>query len=302
MQRLLGAAICVLAVAAAVGPGRADPYNWTGFHLGLSVGGVWDDGRLNPVSTSASLPPFAFTDPTGTIFPPAGTLIFAPGTIPLAGTLRSSAASAAFAGGGQVGRDWQFGSTVFGLEGDVQGLASSSQNFSFAGPASPFGNLGVSAISGSGSIQRNVQGSIRSRLGYAWDRFLLYGSAGIALGDLQTRATYNYAFALSPPLVPIAGISNPANTTASFSQTKLIGGPTLGAGLEYAVNDNVTVGMDYRHTFYGGFALGLGSTPTISSLGSGAIPPIITPGSPITAHYHLDTDAAMLRVNWHFNN
>jgi outer membrane immunogenic protein len=72
--------------------------------------------------------------------------------------------------------------------------------------------------------------TVRGRLGYAYDRFLFYGTGGIAFGDLKN---------------------------AGASTTKV--GWTLGAGIEAAITSNVTGRLEYRHTDLGSASVG-GST------------------------------------------
>jgi opacity protein-like surface antigen len=130
---------------------------------------------------------------------------------------------------------------------------------------------------------------------------MLYGTTGVALTELHTRATYNYTFGLPPGFTPVPGLMNPANTTSSFSHGQARAGITLGGGVEYGLWENVSLGLEYRHTFYGTAGLNLGSTPTTQSLAGLGVPPIVTLGSPVTARYRLDTDAIMLRFNWRFS-
>jgi opacity protein-like surface antigen len=52
-------------------------------------------------------------------------------------------------------------------------------------------------------------------------------------------------------------------------------GDRLSAGFEYAAWQNVTLGLEYRHTFYGNRGLNLGTTPVTMSVGS------VTPGAAI---------------------
>lgn len=77
----------------------------------------------------------------------------------------------------------------------------------------------------------NVQGSLRLRLGYAFDRWLPFVTTGVSFGGMG--ASYqsesgNYA----------------ATTTA---QT----GWVLGGGVEYAVLDNLSTRLEYLYTDYG---------------------------------------------------
>ena len=82
----------------------------------------------------------------------------------------------------------------------------------------------------------NWQGSGRGRIGYAWDRFLLYVTGGAAF----TNVTVGTNFIVS-------GIF-PA-TLASDSKT--VWGPTVGGGLEYAFTNNLSFGVEGRYSWYG---------------------------------------------------
>ena len=73
--------------------------------------------------------------------------------------------------------------------------------------------------------------SVRGRLGYAWDRFLLFGTAGWAWGNPSTA----YGGVGDAPL-----FINGGNTLAS--------GWTAGVGLEYAFTDHVLGRLEYRYT------------------------------------------------------
>ena len=110
-------------------------------------------------------------------------------------------------GGGHVGYNYQMGQFVAGLEGDVNG---SSYNGGFGGY----------------STNENIDGSIRGRLGVAWDRALLYATGGAAF----------------------AGITNDYLGT-SLSHTRV--GWTIGGGVEYALDNNWSVRAEYRYTDYG---------------------------------------------------
>ena len=199
-------------------------------------------------------------------------------------------------GGGQLGVDWQIGSEVFGVGADIDGL-DSSQRFAFAGPnintLSGFSNN----VNGTINLKRNVEGTVRMRFGHAWDRWLLYGTGGIAFSSLDVNSTYNYTFALPPGVAP-PPFTNPANAATSFSSSRFLMGPSIGAGVEYAICDNVSLGVDYRHNFFGSKTLNLGMTPTAISVGGA----LVTPGSPVSARYNLDDDAVMFRVNWRFSH
>jgi outer membrane immunogenic protein len=124
--------------------------------------------------------------------------------------------------GGTMGVSGQFGAWVVGVEGDFdwQGLSgTSSSAFCTSLFASP--NLGSPHAGLSCKTASNWFGTVRARFGYAWDRVLLYGTAGGAGVNVQTS---------------LNGL--PAQTNPEF-------GWTVGAGLEWAFADNWTAKVEY---------------------------------------------------------
>ncbi|MGU9981222.1 outer membrane protein [Phreatobacter sp. HK31-P] len=120
-------------------------------------------------------------------------------------------------GGLHAGYNWQGASPlVVGVIADIEAAGVSGND------------AGVGGTFDRGRI--NWQGSLRARLGFAADRALFYATGGLAFGGLSFT---NDVGAL-------------ANT---FSQTRV--GWTAGAGIEYAVNPNWSVGLEYRYTDFG---------------------------------------------------
>ena len=93
-------------------------------------------------------------------------------------------------GGAHVGYNLQINQWVIGVEGTVDGtnlnkivltpFADSRPRPQFYCRFYPFGGTMR------GSVQSDVQGSIRARAGYAWDRLLIYGTAGAAFAGFST--------------------------------------------------------------------------------------------------------------------
>ena len=82
-------------------------------------------------------------------------------------------------GGAHVGYNLQYNQwAVLGLEGSVDGTSLSK---TLVVPVNDF--MGDTPGSITSTSQANVQGSIRGRLGIAWDRALIYGTAGVAFTD-----------------------------------------------------------------------------------------------------------------------
>jgi outer membrane immunogenic protein len=103
-----------------------------------------------------------------------------------------------FDGGGILGYNWQFGSWVVGLEGDFQGSTGSGY---------------LTALVDGTTIDQKLSwfGTGRARLGYSVGQALIYGTGGIAFGEVKE------------------GITQGA-TSASFSHTK--SGFAVGGGIE----------------------------------------------------------------------
>ena len=117
-----------------------------------------------------------------------------------------------FVGGGQVGYNYQMGQFVVGLEADLQGADLSSGN-----------NLGLLRV------KTDYFGTVRARVGVAFDRFMPYVTGGWAYGNVKTS-------------VPLFGISTDRSHT---------GGWALGGGLEYAVTNNIIAGVEYLYVDLG---------------------------------------------------
>jgi len=138
-----------------------------------------------------------------------------------------------FVGGAQIGVNYQTGAVVWGFEGDFD---ASTQNTSIN-----------SAILAGSSSQMPWLATLRGRLGVAFDRLLVYGTAGGAAGEL--RSNFN-----------VAGIG-------STSTTRTYGTWIAGAGLEYGITDNLTARAEYLYLDTGNVATGTVGPPatTITS-------------------------------------
>ena len=159
--------------------------------------------------------------------------------------------------GGTMGVSGQFGAWVLGVEGDLdwQSLKGTS-NSAFC--TSIFVNPNKPAVTGLGcETESNWIGTVRARAGYAWDRVLLYGTAGIAGANVQTGLS-------GLPL-----------------QNNFVVGWTAGAGLEWAFAENWTMKVEYlfvglnnavcNHGYSCGYdrlATAPGVTPAVSALNS----------------------------------
>ncbi|MFG1477929.1 outer membrane protein [Xanthobacter sp. V4C-4] len=125
--------------------------------------------------------------------------------------------------GGQLGYNYQFANNV------VVGLETDLQWSNISGQVSGLNIGGLNWIAGS-SV--DYFGTIRARLGYAFDRFLPYITGGAAYGNVNNS--------LFPGYGPWGVSSSSTNW-----------GWTLGAGFEYALTNNWTLKTEYLYVDLG---------------------------------------------------
>ena len=159
-------------------------YNWTGCYIGANAGYSW--GRA---SADVNAPSLGF--PFGANFDMNG-----------------------FIGGGQVGCNWQFSNAVWGLETDFQGSAQKGSRFAA---------FNISEGTSSHNIEAKLRwfGTARARAGVlVVPTVLLYGTGGLAYGNVQVTDT-----------VTVTSTNSPSGTAVfGNSETRL--GWTVGFGIE----------------------------------------------------------------------
>jgi outer membrane immunogenic protein len=115
---------------------------------------------------------------------------------PATGITYSASNDGGFVGGGQIGYNYQMGSVVLGIETDLQYADITKTSTVFVG-ATPY------------TIGHNMDwfGTVRGRIGFAFDRALLYATGGLAYTDGDA-------------------------------------GWTVGGGLEYAITNNLSAKVE----------------------------------------------------------
>ena len=106
-------------------------------------------------------------------------------------------------GGAQAGYNWQNGQFVFGLEGDIQASAAADTfaPWKFSNP---------------------WFGTVRGRLGYTFNNIMVYGTGGLAFGELRAE-------------------------TFGLSESHTNAGWTLGVGAEFGLYQNWTAKVEYLY-------------------------------------------------------
>ncbi len=120
--------------------------------------------------------------------------------------------SALFLLGGVVGYNYQAGAWVFGVEGDLfwSGIDGSTADFGT-------------------TIDSEIEwmGSVRGRVGYAFDNILPYLTAGVAFANND---------------VSVGGFGSDDNTHIGW---------TAGVGVEIGLTQNLSTSLEYRYTDFG---------------------------------------------------
>ncbi len=182
-------------------------FTWTGLYIGGQVGYQWGTTGWD-IHTDPPLPASLLGEPT---YSDQGVV-----------------------GGGHIGFNYQVNQFVFGVEGDVEGTSYSGSLTQGSPSAVPGSEQNTTRI--------NIEGSIRGRVGWAWDRVLIYGTGGAAFADFRN------AFNISGVPAPIVGYP-PFFDSGSFGRV----GWTAGGGVEYAIDPNWSVRAEYRYTDYGSY-------------------------------------------------
>ena len=123
--------------------------------------------------------------------------------------------------GGQIGYNWQDQALVLGAELELAGadLKDSTTGTDFLGAAD----------AATARAKTNFLGSLRVRVGWAWDSVLLYGTGGLAFHNTELKIT-------DPLVVP------------ATDKTKFNGvGGSVGAGIEWAFWNNFSLRAQYLY-------------------------------------------------------
>jgi outer membrane immunogenic protein len=219
MKRLLTSVATFVAATALIGgahaadlprpvpPPMAPPvpfFTWTGFYVGANLGWGWADGRGTVTVTGAG-PATALGVPIGRRGPISGS-------------------GDGILGGFQAGFNWQTGPLVFGIETDFQ-LSGGRGNFSGSFNAPPVG------VAFSGRAKNEWFGTIRGRIGYAFDHWLIYATAGGAYSHNKIDGV----------------ITRPGFAAQGFSASATGWTWTAGGGVEVALAPNWSLKGEYLY-------------------------------------------------------
>ncbi|KQT78022.1 porin [Methylobacterium sp. Leaf466] len=257
--------------AAADLPRRAAPpvfvpvpvFTWTGFYFGINAGYAFSENDRVRTTGIGALQANVNNN-------------LRPGTI--------GVSQEGFTGGGQVGYNYQFtpgSGLVVGIEADAQytDLQATSVN---SVPRTP----PLSTLTNTFRTELSYLGTVRGRVGFAFDKVLFYGTGGFAYGDV----TSSVAFQTNAP-VAYAG-----------SRSTMETGYVYGGGIEYALptdsflnffkSSAVTVKAEYLRYDLGSRTLLVGNT--------GSLPP--QPGIGYNSRFSTEGSIARAGLNYKFGS
>ena len=240
---------------------------WTGIYVGASAGRGTGTQTSNIDCQDAQTGFFSSTSPN---YPCSEDFVSPVVDSRLIYETRTSG----FVGGGQAGLNFQAGNLVFGGEADI--------SYSDIGGNAPRTIGGVFPFLGGAQISEDIRwfGTVRGRAGFAFGNVLVFGTAGLAMGDVK----YNYA--LSNSNFP------GAQASASKSATKV--GWTAGGGIEFGF------GLWSLKTEYLYFDLGseeLTADVTAAPFGG----PSTDPGVTFTSDFETQGHIFRTGLSYHFN-
>lgn len=241
-------------------------FSWDGIYAGVNAGYAWSNDR----STNRALDPADVT----TIRRIAGL-----------GVNRVDQETNGFAGGGQVGYNVQLtpgAGIVLGIEADAQYTDLKSRRSASFSDTSVNGALtSTDRFAAVSNKELEFLGTVRGRLGYAMDRFMIYGTGGLAYGSVNYRGTTTDNSTVTGAG---GGVVFAQALVTDGGLSKLQTGYAYGGGIEYALPDNsflhffrsgaTTVKVEYLHYDLGERTV-VGITNRVPAVGTGQ-PTVLT--------------------------
>jgi outer membrane immunogenic protein len=182
---------------------------WTGFYAGINGGYGWN-------ASSSTLYAYASAYNPGLIINTSPTV--------------SYDKRGGF-GGGQIGYNYQMNRLVFGVEADFQGA-------NMKGSASASATSLPVVATAHRETSLDWFGTVRGRLGYSFDRTLIYLTGGFAYGGNSASSSIT----LDEKDMAPNGIFTYSPTSSGIHT-----GYVLGSGLEYALTRNWSIKGEYQY-------------------------------------------------------
>ncbi len=216
---VLAVGACGLTNAVTAAEFSSARYDWSGVYIGATAGAGWSKDRveLNASGPYVGNDAAAFSALGSTNFKDNGGIF-----------------------GGKVGINGAFDSWVVGLEGDWSSLRVRGSTQIEGHPYIKTDPWPGYMAKFDESISADWLATVRGRVGYAFDRVLFYGTAGVAFGNQRFSSVItDYA-----PLGSSGG-------SGAAAQSGVEVGWAAGGGVDYAPSDNWIVSLEYLHVDLG---------------------------------------------------
>jgi len=211
MKPLLAAAALLAAAGFAPGARAADVFatghDWSGFYLGVNGGIGWNDSSVASDFDFQGQRVQSLMD-------------------------QVDGDQSAYTAGVLLGYNLQYGHAVLGAEADLNYLG-------FNDNQSTMRNLDAYSATKDVSLEASWYGTLRGRAGVAALGILLYGTGGLAYGNMEASASVNATDIATGESVKWDGSSDSTNW-----------GWVAGAGVEYGIS-NVSLGLEYLYVDLG---------------------------------------------------
>jgi len=299
MKKLLISSIAALgligtpAFAASPPAPPAPVYSWTGWYVGGNIGYGWGRASSDVNYFQAFVP--GDTNCSGSV---DDLCINGSDAVNMNGLI----------GGIQAGYNWQSGNYLMGLEADFQASGQrGTRNF----------NIGYNNDSGGPNLVSNALisqtermpwfGTVRGRVGYVTNQWLLYATGGLAYGRIEgnSSATTPGFFDFLPgsgpcPGLPFGGLC-PVWSSSGGDVTRF--GWTIGGGAELALGGNWTAKFEYLFVDLGSFDTTFTGLPGCFGgpvAGFAQCNPYTAPGTG-TIHSTITDNIVRVGLNYHFH-
>lgn len=227
---------------------------WSGIYGGLNAGGIWGSSKFDWSQIAE------------------GTSAFLPGTaaaLPLAANARLE--SSGFLGGVQLGANHQANHFLFGVEAD---LDYAHLNTGRSATTQPIG--GAVTVLVQENFSNDWLSTLRARLGYARNNWLLFGTTGIGITKVK------YANSAVPSDLALLVAPSPLNSLDT--------GWAVGGGFEWKFAEKWSAKAEYLYLDFGNLSYtGLGKNL------AGSVP---FPNATIRFSHHLQENVARVGVNY----
>jgi len=276
-----------------------EPMNWSGPYIGFNNGGSFNHIHVGKDMTGLDLEE-QFYDLVE--IPGDGDVNFT--TFDTPGHHHNDTETI---GGGQTGFRFQFGHFVVGGEGGIQGNGTENKGQSQEFQENPIfletiqsNVIADTEFHSMHKVETTWNGFVGGNIGFAWNRFLFYGEGGAAFTDVHFESTKKADTSFfsndcrgdcseeRPRAVqPQQGqfLIGEIVSKKTHTQGNVLTGYYGGGGIDYALTNFVSVGLEYKHVDWGDV------TEHQMSGGNGG------PIFPGNTKVSLDADQVLFKVN-----